>query len=96
MPRTMPPAQCVEVEKMGYRDGLNIRPQLCLAFEKDVIISYRVVLHVVIGMRWQRRAVRIHRIGVARARAVFVVTSADVAIGDSSPLSGSKIKGMDV
>ena len=96
MPRTMPPGQRVEVEKMRYGDGLDVRPQLGLALEQDVIIASRVVLNVIVGMWRQRRAIRIHRSGIARTRAVFIVSAGNIPIGDSSPLPGSQIEGMDI
>ena len=78
MERTAAPGKRLEVEEMRDRDRLHIRSQLGLALEQDVVVPKRVVLHVIVGMRRQRRAVRIHRLGVMRPRAVIALAAGDV------------------
>ena len=96
MPRAMPPTQRVQVEKMRYGDCLDLRPQLRLPFEQQIIIAHWVVLHIIVGMRRKRRAIGVHRVRVARTRPVFSVTAGDVTVGDPSPFPGSKIEGVHV
>ena len=96
MPGPVPPNQRVEIEKMRNRGGLDPWAQLRLAFEQDVIVANRVILDVVVRMRRKRGAIGIHRVRIARARAVVVCGAGDVSIRDSSPLTRRYIERVNV
>src|SRR5438552_4375413 len=94
MERTAAPGKRLEVEEMRDRDRLHIWSQLGLALEQDVVVPKRVVLHVIVGMRRQLRAVRIHRLGITCAGAILIVATRNKTIGDPSPLPRSQVKGV--
>ena len=96
MPRAAPPGQRIEVEKQRNWHGFYVRPELGLPLEQDQVVAFTVVLNVVVGMRRQRRTVRVECIVIARPAAIRVGRSCDKARRKPAPLSSGQIEGVHI
>ena len=53
MLRPATPLTAIKIEHVRNGDGLDVRTQLAVALQDQIVVAERVVLHVTIGMRWQ-------------------------------------------
>ena len=72
--------------------GRHIGPQLDLPLEQQVVVAHRIVLDIAVGMRRQRRAVGVDRVGIDGAGAVLACRSRNVAVGNARPSASAEIE----